>query len=57
MVFPDPTGVLVKEEIVSSIDSAPRWSQVTLEQHKLPKLSETAVSPEAHSPLAAKWVG
>ena len=42
MVFPDPAGVLVKDEIVSSVETAPRWSQVALEEHRLLELSETS---------------
>ena len=42
MVFPEPAGVLVKDEIVSALDKAPRWSQVALEEHRLLELSEDA---------------
>jgi hypothetical protein len=40
MVFPEPAGVLVKDEIASALDKAPRWSQVALEEHRLLELSE-----------------
>jgi hypothetical protein len=42
MVFPDPAGVLVKDEIASSLKAQPRWSQVALEEHRLLELSESA---------------
>jgi hypothetical protein len=42
MVFPDPAGVLVKDEIVSSLGPKARWSQVALEEHRLLELNETA---------------
>jgi hypothetical protein len=42
MVFPEPAGVLVKDEIVSALDKAPRWSQVALEEHRLLELSDAA---------------
>ena len=42
MVFPEPAGVLVKDEIAAALDNAPRWSQVALEEHRLLELSEGA---------------
>jgi uncharacterized protein YchJ len=42
MVFPEPAGVLVKDEIASTLERTPRWSQVSLEEHRLLELSETA---------------
>lgn len=40
MVFPEPTGVLVADEIVSSVDAAPRWTKVDLEEHRVLELDE-----------------
>jgi hypothetical protein len=40
MVFPDPAGVLVKDEIASSLGSKVRWTAVQLEEHRLLELSE-----------------
>ena len=42
MVFPEPAGVLVKDEIASSVGREPRWSSVALEEHRLLELSDTA---------------
>jgi hypothetical protein len=42
MVFPDPAGVLAKDEITASVQNAPRWSHVTLEEHRLLELSDSA---------------
>jgi Domain of unknown function (DUF4440) len=42
MVFPEPTGVLVKDEIASSLRSAARWAEVALEEHRLLELGERA---------------
>jgi uncharacterized protein YchJ len=42
MVFPDPAGVLVKDEIASSLERKSRWSRVALEEHRLLELSDTA---------------
>jgi hypothetical protein len=42
MVFPEPAGVMVKDEIASSVDGKPRWSQVALEEHRLLELSDSA---------------
>ena len=42
MVFPEPAGVLVKDEIASSVEAAARWSKVELEEHRLLELSEDA---------------
>jgi hypothetical protein len=41
MVFPDPAGVLVKDEIASSLEAA-RWTRVELEEHRLLELGEDA---------------
>lgn len=42
MVFPNPAGVLLKDEIMATLENAPRWSHVTLEEHRLLELSDTA---------------
>lgn len=41
MVFPEPTGVLVKDEIASSLQGA-RWSDVLLEEHRLLELDDAS---------------
>jgi hypothetical protein len=40
MVFPDPTGVLVRDEIAASLRGAARWSEVALEEHRVLELGE-----------------
>lgn len=42
MVFPDPAGALIKEEIASAVAKGPRWGQVALEEHRLLELNERA---------------
>lgn len=42
MVFPEPAGVLVKDDIASSLDKKARWSHVALEEHRLLELNEAA---------------
>ncbi|HEX2198404.1 MAG TPA: nuclear transport factor 2 family protein [Burkholderiales bacterium] len=42
MVFPDPAGVLVKDEIERSIAGGARWSDVALEEHRLVELNDRA---------------
>jgi hypothetical protein len=42
MVFPDPPGVLVKDEVAPAIGRNARWSRVTLEEHRLLELSDGA---------------
>jgi hypothetical protein len=42
MIFPDPAGVLVKDEIASSLAGGARWSKVELEEHRLLELSDSA---------------
>ena len=42
MVFPDPPGVLVSDEIADSIDCVARWTQVELVEHRLLELDENA---------------
>lgn len=41
IVFPEPTGVLVRDEIASSVEGA-RWSEVSLEEHRLLELDENS---------------
>lgn len=42
MVFPEPTGVLTKEQIVASLGRQSRWSEVAIEEHRLLELSDRA---------------
>jgi hypothetical protein len=42
MVFPDPAGVMVKDDIASSVGTQARWSQVALEEHRLLELGDNA---------------
>ena len=42
MVLPEPAGVLVKDEIASSLEPEARWSNVELEEHRLLELSDAA---------------
>jgi hypothetical protein len=42
MVFPDPVGVLGKEETVASISQAPRWRDVELTEVKAVMLATDA---------------
>lgn len=42
MVFPDPAGVLVKDEIQRSVVGISRWSHVALEEHRLMELNDGA---------------
>ncbi len=42
MVFPEPAGVLVKDEIASSIGAGARWADVELEEHRVLELSDNA---------------
>jgi hypothetical protein len=42
MVFPDPPGVLVSDEISRSIEGSARWTQVDLEEHRLLELDHQA---------------
>lgn len=42
MVFPDPAGVVVKDEVASSLRQNARWAEVALEEHRLLELSEHA---------------
>ncbi|MHC1551635.1 hypothetical protein [Phyllobacterium sp. K27] len=52
MVFPDPTGVLVGEEITSSMSEAPRWNAVTMLQPRITQVTKQFVlltyKAEAH---------
>jgi uncharacterized protein DUF4440 len=63
MVFPDPAGVLVKDEIASSLGHKARWSNVALEEHRLLELSDraavvsykaTAMRPDGGEPYIAR---
>ncbi len=42
MVFPEPAGVLLKDEIAPSLAEKSRWAQVELEEHRLLELGEQA---------------
>lgn len=42
MVFPDPAGVQVKDEVLSSVAGASRWTDVALEEHRVMELSNGA---------------
>jgi hypothetical protein len=42
MVFPDPAGVLVKDDHASSVGAKARWSEVALEEHRLLELGDRA---------------
>lgn len=39
MVFPEPTGVLVKDEIACAVPGG-RWSEVSLEEHRVLELTD-----------------
>lgn len=63
MVFPDPAGVMVKDEIASSLARKERWLQVALEEHRLLELSDdaavvtykaTAKRPDGGKPYVAR---
>ena len=63
MVFPDPAGVLVKDDVASSLARTTRWSQVFLEEHRLLELSDstavvtykaTAEAPGGGKPYIAR---
>jgi len=40
MILPGPAGVLVGDDIVRSLGKQPRWSHVTLEEHRALQLDE-----------------
>ena len=42
MVFPEPAGVLMKDEITSSLQGTARWTEVSLEEHRVLELSDKA---------------
>jgi hypothetical protein len=42
MVFPDPAGVQVKDEILSSVSGQSRWTDVALEEHRVMELANGA---------------
>lgn len=43
MVFPDPGGVLIEDEITRSLAGRSRWTQVLLEEHRVIELNDGAV--------------
>ena len=55
MVLPEPAGVLLKDEIASSLGDQARWSQVTMEEHRLLELDERTalITYRASAVLAA----
>jgi uncharacterized protein DUF4440 len=42
MIFPDPAGVMIKDEICSSLEQSPGWEEVLLEEHRVMELDEHA---------------
>lgn len=40
MVFPEPVGVLPREQILASLARQQRWTRVTFEEHRLLELSD-----------------
>ena len=63
MVFPEPAGVLVKDEIADSLGGSARWSEVALEEHRLLELNDaaavvtykaTAKRPDGTKPYVAR---
>jgi hypothetical protein len=40
MVFPEPAGILVEDEIVSSVGEQGRWKDINLEEHRVLELSD-----------------
>jgi len=42
MVFPDPAGVMIKDEMCSTIDDSPRWEIVELEELRVMELDDNA---------------
>lgn len=42
MVLPEPGGVLLKDEIASSLGDKARWSQVDMEEHRVLELDKRA---------------
>ena len=42
MVFPEPTGVLTRDQIVASLDRQERWSEVSFDGHRVLELSDRA---------------
>ena len=44
MVFPEPAGVLTRDQVIEAIGSAPRWIEVQFEEARVVDLtSETAI--------------
>ncbi len=42
MVFPEPVGVLTRDQAVASLGRQERWSKVLLQEHRLLELSDRA---------------
>jgi hypothetical protein len=42
MVFPEPTGVLIGDQIVASLAGEERWPDVALEEHRVLELNDRA---------------
>ena len=42
MVLPEPAGVLLDDDITSSLTEAARWARVEMEEHRLLELGERA---------------
>jgi uncharacterized protein DUF4440 len=40
MIFPDPAGLMIKDEICGGIDESPRWQDVLLEEHRVIEIDE-----------------
>ena len=43
MVFPDPPGVLTREQAVEAIGAAPRWTEIIFGDVRLVRLTDAAV--------------
>jgi len=44
MVFPEPTGVLTRDQVLAAIGAAPRWADVQMDDPRLVALTnETAI--------------
>ena len=42
MVFPEPTGVLTRDQVIQSFSNEARWSDVAFEDHRVLELSDRA---------------
>lgn len=40
MIFPDPAGLMIKDEVCGTIDESPRWEEVLLEEHRVLELDD-----------------